>query len=191
MSAPSIVRIPAGTANGGRFAPTGHAESEVALDDSTTAPAVGTETPAAEITHKSPMVVAITGLVQDHLDGQEGDLYPAFRLYASALFDDEAAEHWTRLTGAMRQYDRFADPETGEDAAEEALEAADPAVVGDRSLSDYESWNEADRPGENEYPGFDFPRAAEDLAGDWDTKVDDAAIAAVRTVTQRQSAAAA
>ena len=186
MSAPSIVRIPSGTANGGRFAPNGHSESEVTLDGSTsTAPAAATE-----ITHKNPMVGAITGLAQDHL-GNDGDLYPAFRGYASALSDDEAAEHWNRLTGAMRKYNRFADPETGEDAAEEALEAGDPAVVGDRSLSDYESWNEADRPGENEYPGFDFPRAAEDLTADWDARVDQAAIDTVRTVTDRQGTAAA
>ena len=190
MSAPSIVRIPAGTANGGRFAPNGHSESDITLDGSAetagTAPA-GTEPGDPAITHKSPMVVAITGLARDHL-GNEGDLYLAFRAYASALPDEEADEHWTRLTGAMRQYDRFADPDTGEDAAEEALETADPAVVGDRSLSDYESWNEADRPGENEYPGFDFPRAAEDLTGDWDAKVDQAAIDTVRAVTDRQAA---
>jgi len=80
-------------------------------------------------------------------------------------------------------------PDTGEDAAEEALEAADPGVVGDRSLSDYESVNEADLPDENDYIGFDFPRAAEDLTADWDPKVDQAAIDTVRTVTQRQASA--
>ena len=179
MSAPSIVRVPAGQGiNSGRFAPTGRAESEITLDDSTGA------VPA--VTHKSPMVVAITGLAQDHLAGNDGDLYPAFRGYASELSNDEAAEHWARLTGAMSQYDRFADPHTGEDAAEAALEAVDPAVVGDRSLSDYESVNEADRPGENEYPGFDFPRAAEDLTADWDAKVDQAAIDTVTLISARR-----
>lgn len=119
MSAPSIVRVPAGQGiNSGRFAPTGRAEAEITLDGpadtvsvETAADAVQTDAVSGDpaITYKSPMVVAITGLAQDHLAGADGDLYPAFRGYASSLSDDQAAEHWTRLTGAMRQYDRFAD----------------------------------------------------------------------------------
>lgn len=197
MSAPSIIRVPAGQGiNSGRFAPTGRAEVEITLDgpadtvsvETAQADAVQTATVPADpaITHNTAMVVAITSLAQDHLAGADGDLYPAFRGYASPLPDDEAAEHWSRLTGAMSQYDRFADPDTGEDAAEEALETADPAVVGDRSLSDYESWNEADLPGESEYIGFDFPRAAEDLTADWDAKVDQAAIDTVTLINGRR-----
>ena len=142
MSAPSIVRVPTDQGvHSGRFAPHSRTEAGITLDG----PADTMPAESAVITHRTPMVAVITDLAQDHLAGADGDLYPAFRTYASVLSDDEAAEHWSRLTVAFAHFDRFADPDTGEEAAEDALESADPAVVGNRSLSDYEAWNDADR----------------------------------------------
>lgn len=185
MSAPSIARVPAGHgSSSGRFASNSHAETDLTLDGAPVS-APGAAVPE-QITHRDPRVVAIIGLAQDQLAGAEGDLYPVFRTYAAGLSDTEADLHWNRLLTATRRYEMFADPETGEDAAEDALENGDPDLLGERSLSDYEKINEADRPGESEYVGFDFPRAAEDLTGDWETAVDQAAIDTVRLTGARE-----
>lgn len=185
MSAPNIVRVPAGNGvHGGRFAPTTRSDSGLTLVDD--APP---EVPAGAVTRRSPMVVAIAGLAQDHIAQADGDLYQEFRAYTAPLTDDQASQHWAQLVGAMSNYERFADLHIGADAAEDALEAADTALIGDRVLSDYESVNDADRPGETDYVGFDFARAARDLTADWDAKVDQAAVGIVRTVNRAQAAA--
>lgn len=185
MSAPNIARIPAGNGiHGGRFAPTSRADSELTLVDDAP-PKAST----SEITHRSPMVVAIADLAQDHVENTDDDLYPEFRVYTARITDQQAYEHWSRLVGAMSNYERFADLHTGADAAEEALEAGDTEVIGDRSLSDYESINDPERPGETGYIGFDFARAARDLTTDWDNRVDEAAVDTVRTVNRAQAAA--
>lgn len=182
MSAPSIHRVLAGNGiESGRFARAGHADSGVELGADLDTAAIDL------IDHKTPMVVALTELARDHCEAADGDLYPEFCRYAAALPAREAQTHWAKLTRATSNFDRFADPDAGEDAAEDALEAGDPAIVGNRSLSDYERFNEADRPGENDYIGFDFPQAAEDLAADWEAKVDAAAIDTVRAVSRAEA----
>lgn len=178
MRTSSIHRVPAGSgAEGGRFTRSGHTESEVELDAT---PAAATN----RIDRKTPRVIAITGLARDHCAGSDSDRYPEFRRYTDSLTETDAQHHWLKLTEAIRQLDRFDDPDTGEQAAEDALEAGDAAIIGNRSLSDYEQFNDADRPGENDYIGYDFPQAAEDLTADWEAKVDQAAIDAAQAVSQ-------
>ena len=102
--------------------------------------------------------------------------YPAFRTVTPHLTDSERRRHWDTLLHAARRQLAFDDPATGCDAALDAIDNAsattDPAgVLLGLDPQQYRTVNDADRPGENDYDGYDTAALALDLATRWDDEL--------------------
>lgn len=102
--------------------------------------------------------------------------YPAFTTMTSHLTDTDRRRHWDRLLDAATRQLALDDPRTGMTAAldllDNALAAADPAdALLDLDPEPYRAVSPADRPGENDYDGYDIAALALDLASAWDTEL--------------------
>ncbi|HEY5151409.1 MAG TPA: hypothetical protein VIJ23_16645 [Mycobacterium sp.] len=101
--------------------------------------------------------------------------YPAFRTVTPHLADTERRRHWDALLDAARRQLAYDDPATGCDAALDAIDNAAatdpaPALLG-LDPQRYRTVNDADRPGENDYDGYDTAALALDLATRWDDEL--------------------
>jgi len=102
--------------------------------------------------------------------------YPAFRTVTPHLADTERRRHWDALLDAARRQLALDDPATGCDAALHALDNATATTDPTHALlgldpQDYRIVNDADRPGENDYDGYDTAALALDLATRWDDEL--------------------
>lgn len=102
--------------------------------------------------------------------------YPAFRTVTPHLTDTDRRRRWETLLDAARRQLAFDDPATGCDAALDAIDNAaattDPAhtLLG-LDPEEYRTVNDADRPGESHYDGYDTAALALDLATRWDNEL--------------------
>ena len=102
--------------------------------------------------------------------------YPSFTTLTPHLADADRHRHWERLLDAAARQLALDDPRTGAAAALElldnALAAGDSAgILLDLDTELYRAVNPADRPGENDYDGYDISALALDLAARWDTEL--------------------
>ena len=102
--------------------------------------------------------------------------YPAFRTVTPHLTDTDRRRHWETLLDAARRQLALDDPATGCDAALDALDNAAVTTDPARALlgldpERYRTVNDADRPGENDYDGYDATALALDLATRWDNEL--------------------
>jgi len=110
--------------------------------------------------------------------------YPAFATLTPHLTETDRHRHWAHLIHAAGRQLALDDPRTG---AATALELLDNALTAGDSTDLmlevntelYRAVNPADRPGENEYDGYDIASLALDLASRWDAELVSRACAAV------------
>ena len=92
------------------------------------------------------------------------------------LADPDRLRHWGRLLDAAVRELALDDPRTGAARALDLLDKAQATEGSARGLLDldselYRAVNPADRPGENDYDGYDIAALALDLASRWDTEL--------------------
>jgi hypothetical protein len=102
--------------------------------------------------------------------------YPAFATLTPHLTDTDRHRHWDRLLDAADRQLALDDPRTGGTAAlqllDNALAAGDSAsCLLDLDPELYRFVNVADRPGENDYDGYDIGTLALDLTSRWDSEL--------------------
>jgi hypothetical protein len=103
------------------------------------------------------------------------DAQQAARAILGALSDDEFFHrHWFGIESAAMQYQRFSCDQDGEEAA-----AASPADTLGVDLGEFMSVNEADRPGEADYVGYNFRGFAEEVTEEWRATLEQRVKAAV------------
>lgn len=103
------------------------------------------------------------------------DAQQAARAVLGALSDDEFFhQHWFGIESAAMQYQRFSCDQDGDEAA-----AASPADTIGVDLSEFMSVNEADRPGEADYAGYDFRGFAQAVTDEWRATLEQRVKAAV------------
>lgn len=110
--------------------------------------------------------------------------YPAFTTLTPHLADTDRRRRWSSMLEAVRRQCELDDPRAGVAAAldllDNALAAGDSAgALLDLDAERYCAVNPADRPGENEYEGYDIAALALDLATRWDAELVRRAFAAV------------
>ena len=108
--------------------------------------------------------------------GNDDAGYPAFRTVTPHLTETDRRRHWETLLDAARRQLALDDPATGCDAALHALDNATATTDPARALlgldpERYRTVNDADRPGENDYDGYDTAALALDLATRWDDEL--------------------
>jgi len=132
--------------------------------------------PAAMTVHNAAELAATLAHTSAFLYSADAG-YPAFRTVTPHLTDTDRRRHWETLLDAARRQLALDDPATSCDAALDALDNAtttttDPtnALLG-LDPRDYRTVNDADRPGENDYDGYDTAALALDLADRWDDEL--------------------
>lgn len=157
-------RQPAGQPTGGQFATTARAETGVQL----------TGAPGDEHRDLTLRVEDLADRAFPPLEGA-GEGYALGRVEAQRearqllphLSDDAFFNHhWFGIESAAMQAQRFEADEDGEEA-----DGASPADTLDVDLRDFMGINEADRAGESDYVGYDFPAYAAAIAEAWRTEL--------------------
>jgi hypothetical protein len=102
--------------------------------------------------------------------------YPAFVTLTPHLADTARHRHWELLLDAAGRQLALDHPRTGAATALDLLDNALAAGASTDMMLDvdtelYRAVNPADRPGENDYDGYDIASLATDLASRWDAEL--------------------
>ena len=130
----------------------------------------------AALTISSATELAATLAHTSALLGEDDAGYPAFSILTRHLTEPDRRHHWSRLLEASSRQFALGNPRTGAAAVLKLLDNAMTVSESAKDLLDvdperYMSVNRADRPGENDYDGYDIVSLAIDLAAAWDAEL--------------------
>lgn len=154
-------RQPAGQPTGGQFATTARTETGVQLG------VTEAETPEQVLEDLAerafpPLEDAPAGYGMGRVDAQR----EARRVLSGLSDDDFYNHHWFGIESAAMQAQRFEADVDGEEA-----DGAPPHDTLGVDLHDFMGVNEADRAGESDYVGYDFPAYAAAISEAWRTEL--------------------
>lgn len=157
-----VNRQPAGQPTGGQFATTARAETGVQLSADDHAKAL--ERQVEDLAERAFPPLGESN--EEYAIGRVEAQREARKLLPALSDDDFFNHHWFGIESAAMQAQRFDADEDGEEA-----DGASPADTLDVDLHDFVGINEADRPGESDYVGYDFPAYAAAIAEAWRTEL--------------------